>query len=141
MALEPSIQLAGIVVKGFGRGSKQLGVPTANVEMTEVNKAKTAGLVPGVYSAKALLTKEGEEPKEYLCAMSIGWNPVYDNAEKTIEAFLVHDFAGEEFYGAHLTLNVTSFIRAEALFGDFDSLIQAIQCDIQSVVDKELRAY
>jgi len=66
--------------------------------------------------------------------MSIGWNPVYDNAEKTIEAFLIHDFAGSEFYGAHLSLTVTSFIRAESLFADFDTLIQAIQCDIQSVL-------
>ena len=62
--------------------------------------------------------------------MSIGWNPVYDNAEKTIEAFLVHDFGGEEFYGSHLSLSVKSFIRAESLFADFDTLIQAIQCDI-----------
>ena len=123
VAIEPPLQLEGTVIRGFGRGSKELGVPTANVEMTEVNKAKTTGLVPGVYSAKALLSKEGEQPREYPCAMSIGWNPVYDNAEKTIEAFLVHDFSGEEFYGAHLSLTVMNFIRAEALFGDFDSLI------------------
>ena len=53
--IEPKIELAGTVVKGFGRGSKQLGVPTANVEMTEINKEKTAGLVPGVYASKAVL--------------------------------------------------------------------------------------
>ena len=94
--------------------------------MTDKNKAKTAGLVPGVYAAKAILQKfDGCEPQEYLCAMSIGWNPVYDNAEKTIECYLIHDFE-EEFYGAHLTVSVKSFIRAEALFGDFDSLILAI---------------
>ena len=55
--------------------------------------------------------------------MSIGWNPVYDNQEKAIEAFLVHDFKGEDFYGSHLALTVQSFIRAEALFADFDTLI------------------
>ena len=91
------------MVKGFGRGSKQLGVPTANLEMTEENKLKTNNLVPGVYSAKAKLTLTKEDgsqsEQEYLCAMSIGWNPVFDNDEKTIEAFLVHDFQGEEFYG------------------------------------------
>eukprot|EP00353_Schmidingerella_taraikaensis_P006718 CAMPEP_0185593756 /NCGR_PEP_ID=MMETSP0434-20130131/72531_1 /TAXON_ID=626734 ORGANISM="Favella taraikaensis, Strain Fe Narragansett Bay" /NCGR_SAMPLE_ID=MMETSP0434 /ASSEMBLY_ACC=CAM_ASM_000379 /LENGTH=186 /DNA_ID=CAMNT_0028220585 /DNA_START=541 /DNA_END=1099 /DNA_ORIENTATION=+ len=122
--IEPALVLEGTVVKGFGRGSKQLGVPTANVEMTEENKNKTVGLVPGVYAAKAYLQLENEaEPREYLCAMSIGWNPVYDNAEKTIEAFLVHDFEDREFYGSHLTLEVGSFIRAEALFADFDTLI------------------
>jgi len=100
VALEPPLLLAGVVVKGFGRGSKQLGVPTANLDMTEENRAKTANLVPGVYAAKAQLQLETDaEPREYLCAMSIGWNPVYDNDEKTIEAFLIHDFEGQEFYG------------------------------------------
>ena len=54
-AIDPPLLLDGQVVKGFGRGSKQLGVPTANVEMTEENKQKTQSLVPGVYAAKALL--------------------------------------------------------------------------------------
>lgn len=54
--------------------------------------------------------------------MSIGWNPVYDNPEKTIEAYLIDDTL-EEFYGEHLLIEVKAFIRAEALFSDFDSLI------------------
>ena len=109
--------------------------------MTEINKEKTEALIPGVYAAVATLTLPSpnnggaaNNVSKHLCAMSIGWNPVYDNAEKTIEAFLLHDFGGSEFYGAHLALEVISFVRAEALFSDFDSLILAIQCDIQSVV-------
>ena len=137
--LTPSLLLQGKVVKGFGRGSKQLGVPTANLEMSDENKEKTMQLVPGVYAAMATLKRVGEDGTErsdmYKCAMSIGWNPVFDNEEKTIEAFLVHDFEGEEFYGADLELDVKSFVRAESLFSDFDSLILAIQCDIQSVVN------
>ena len=70
--------------------------------------------------------------------MSIGWNPVYNNSEKTIEAFLIHDFGGLDFYDSHLSLEVKNFIRAEALFSSFDSLILAIQCDIQSVVGNEV---
>lgn len=61
-----------------------------------------------------------------MCAMSIGYNPVFDNSEKTIEAYLIHNFGETEFYGAHLSLEVHSFLRAEALFDDFDSLILAI---------------
>ena len=55
VTIEPPLVLEGTVVKGFGRGSKQLGCPTANVEMTQENKDKTVGLVPGVYAAKAVL--------------------------------------------------------------------------------------
>jgi FAD synthase len=85
--------------------------------MTEENALKTKDLVPGVYSAIATLY--GRKLK---CAMSIGWNPVYDNPEKTIEAYLIDDTL-EEFYGEHLLIEVKAFIRAEALFSDFDSLI------------------
>lgn len=45
------VVLQGSIVRGFKRGSKQLGCPTANIEMSEVNKSLTASLVPGVYSA------------------------------------------------------------------------------------------
>ena len=68
--------------------------------------------------------------------MSIGWNPVFDNNEKTVEAYLIHDFE-EDFYGEQLKIEIESFLRAEALFDDFDFLIQAIQCDI-SVAEKSL---
>ena len=60
--------------------------------MTEINKSKTGTLIPGVYAAIATLTLPGGEVQKHLTAMSIGWNPVYNNAEKTIEAFLIHDF-------------------------------------------------
>ena len=38
MPMPQTLNLEGKVVKGFGRGSKQLGCPTANIEMTETNK-------------------------------------------------------------------------------------------------------
>ena len=53
VTLDQPIILEGAVVHGFGRGSKQLGCPTANIEMTPENVQKTAKLVPGVYSAQA----------------------------------------------------------------------------------------
>ena len=33
-----NIIIQGKIVRGFKRGSKQLGCPTANIEMTEINK-------------------------------------------------------------------------------------------------------
>ena len=61
--------------------------------MTAENKAITADLVPGVYAASGVLSG-----KEYTCALSIGWNPVYDNAEKTIEVYLVEYNSQDDFY-------------------------------------------
>jgi FAD synthase len=122
--------LEGDVVVGFSRGSAKLGVPTANVEMTEENKRKCSKLVPGVYAAIAMLKGE-----VYAAAVSIGWNPVFDNEAQTVEAYLLHDFGQAKFYGDNLNLELVSFIRPEALFPSLDNLILAIKCDILTVVD------
>jgi FAD synthase len=71
--------------------------------MTEFNKAITRDLIPGVYSAIGKFLDPSvdflDSSKNYMCALSIGWNPVYDNAEKTIEVYLMDDFGEHEFYG------------------------------------------
>ena len=75
-------------------------MPTANIEMTDENKKLAEGLIPGVYAAVASFMLSSK--KEYMCALSIGWNPTFDNDEKTIEAFLIHDFEGQDFYDEFL---------------------------------------
>ena len=122
--------MAGNVVKGFQRGSKQLGVPTANIEMTKENQKLTANLIPGVYAAMGTFprtTKDFIDPaREYPCSLSIGWNPTYDNAEKTIEAFIVHDLGDNDFYDEFLSVEIKHFLRAEALYPGVDALVLAI---------------
>ena len=61
-------------MNGFKRGSKSLGVPTANVEMNESNLTLINDLVPGVYMANCHLNNVC-----YKAAVSVGWNPVFDN--------------------------------------------------------------
>ena len=34
LPLDPPVRMGGPVVKGFGRGSKVLGIPTANLDVT-----------------------------------------------------------------------------------------------------------
>jgi len=86
-------------------------------------------LVSGVYVAWASFPATNKPfltvDKKYKCALSIGWNPVFDNNEKTVEAYIIYDFE-EDFYGEELKIELQSFLRAEALFDDFDFLIQAI---------------
>lgn len=55
---------------------------------------------------------------------------MYNNAQKTVEVFILHTFP-EDFYGEILQVDLRYFIRGEALFGNFDTLILAIQSDIE----------
>jgi len=129
------ILLRGKVVTGFQRGSRQLGVPTANLEMTKENGVKIIDMLSGVYIGKGTFLSNDQSNanidtnKTYKCVLSIGWNPYFDNSLKTIEVFVI-DYEGENFYNEELEISITSFIRTEANFENFGELVTAITYDI-----------
>ncbi|KAK3014584.1 hypothetical protein RJ639_009817 [Escallonia herrerae] len=115
--------IGGPVVKGFGRGSKVLGIPTANIS-TKGYSTLLQEHPSGVYFGWAGLSMKGV----YKMVMSIGWNPYFDNAEKTIEPWLLHEF-DEDFYGEELRLAIVGYIRPEANFSSLEDLIKRIHED------------
>ncbi|KAF5475596.1 hypothetical protein F2P56_007388, partial [Juglans regia] len=115
--------IGGPVIKGYGRGSKVLGIPTANLS-TEGHSALLSEHPSGVYFGWAGLSTRGV----FKMVMSIGWNPYFDNKEKTIEPWLLNDFA-EDFYGEELHLVVIGYIRPEANFPSLEDLIAKIHED------------
>lgn len=115
--------IGGPVVKGFGRGSKVLGIPTAN--LSTAGYASLLSEHPsGVYFGWAGLSTRGV----FKMVMSIGWNPYFNNTEKTIEPWLLHDF-DEDFYGEELRLVIVGYMRPEANFSSLESLIERIHED------------
>jgi FAD synthase len=66
--LAPPLLMSGPVVKGFGRGSKELGIPTANLDAAALPEAATCHT--GVYYGWASV---GSSPRVYQMVMSIGW--------------------------------------------------------------------
>ncbi|OXU31018.1 hypothetical protein TSAR_014195 [Trichomalopsis sarcophagae] len=121
---------AGEVVSGFGRGSKSLGCPTANLS-EEVVDALPSEFETGIYYGWASLQKT-----IYKMVMSIGWNPFYKNDKKSMEIHLLHKFE-DDFYGKELKVIVLGYIRPELNFSSVDELIKAINNDIE-VADKSL---
>lgn len=67
------LTVRGTVVHGFGRGSKQLGFPTANLESQEVSDFSTDHPT-GIYAGFARVIN-GEDAEVYPAAISVGWNP------------------------------------------------------------------
>merc|ERR1712232_413820 len=123
------VQFNGIVTKGFGRGSKQLGCPTANIPI-QPYKDLLEELPTGVYYGFASFPDSTKYKNDlFATALSIGWNPFYKNQEKTIEAHLIHEF-GEDFYDESLHLQVLGYIRPEWNFTSLSELIQAIKDDV-----------
>ncbi|XP_028399420.1 riboflavin kinase-like [Dendronephthya gigantea] len=115
----------GEVVKGFGRGSKSLGIPTANYPEDVINSLPES-LNTGVYYGWASLNGD----QVYKMVLSVGWNPFFKNTKKSMETHIIHTFA-QDFYGSELRVCITGYIRQESTFPSMDSLIEAIQNDIR----------
>lgn len=73
--------MSATVVKGFGRGSKLLGIPTANMDMKEIGN-QIHNTAAGIYFGFTML-----KGVVYPAVVSIGWNPYFDNEEKTLVRF------------------------------------------------------
>lgn len=115
--------VGGPVIKGFGRGSKVLGIPTANLPTSAFSNV-LSDHVCGIYLGWAGLSNRGV----FKMVMSVGWNPYFDNSEKTVEPWLLHEFP-EDFYGEELRLVVVGYIRPEANFPSLEALVERIHDD------------
>ncbi|XP_059379911.1 riboflavin kinase-like [Carassius carassius] len=115
----------GQVVRGFGRGSKELGIPTANFPESVVDNLP-ADISTGIYYGWARVDN-GDIHK---MVMSIGWNPYYKNTKKSMETHVIHKFK-EDFYGQTLSVAMVGYIRPERGFESLDELIAAIHSDIE----------
>ncbi|KAH8293404.1 hypothetical protein KR054_000205 [Drosophila jambulina] len=114
----------GEIVRGFGRGSKELGIPTANFPL-EVVKSLPETLPTGAYYGWANV----DNGPVYKMVLSIGWNPFYNNKEKSVETHMLHEF-NCDLYGQILKICIVGYLRPERSFDSLESLIAAIQDDI-----------
>ena len=89
------IQLSGPVVKGFGRGSRELGIPTANIPLAGLSVGGHEDVESGVYYgwAGVDIDEQGERIRSqgegtrggvWAMVMSIGFNPVYKNTVRSV---------------------------------------------------------
>ncbi|KAG8595810.1 hypothetical protein GDO81_001639 [Engystomops pustulosus] len=116
---------SGEVVRGFGRGSKELGIPTANFPEHVVD-GLPCDLDTGIYYGWGCVGN-GDI---YKMVMSIGWNPFYKNTKKSVETHIIHRFEND-FYGEVLSIVIVGYIRPEKSFNSLDDLIAAIHSDIE----------
>jgi len=86
-ALSLPFRITSKIVRGFGRGSKDLGIATANMDRAGLTQQQFADLPTGIYFGFASIEKEPAVC--YNAAISIGYNPTYNNKEKTIEPHFI----------------------------------------------------
>ncbi|KAG6238821.1 riboflavin kinase [Claviceps purpurea] len=144
-------KMEGKVIAGFGRGSKELGIPTANLPVDSTQTPWIDAIPSGVYfgyaslqnipsshaestssssgpSAPAPVSGIGPEPALFPMVMSIGYNPFYKNTVRSAEVHILHKFEAD-FYGAHMRLLIVGFIREEKDYVSREALIEDIEED------------
>ncbi|KAK5778598.1 riboflavin kinase PWA37_000136 [Arxiozyma heterogenica] len=144
------------IVCGFGRGSSELGIPTANVAIEDLS-CDINKLEYGVYFGFAHLSPIKNKKDEIIkrndgrdviynygnklnpnnndldilpVVLSIGKNPFYGNEFKTVEIHILHRFYSD-FYGATIKFNILGYIRPELDYTSVEALINDINIDIE----------
>ncbi|KLU88632.1 riboflavin kinase, partial [Magnaporthiopsis poae ATCC 64411] len=134
------LKMEGKVISGFGRGSKELGIPTANLPVDASATPWIAEAKSGVYFGWASLNLPASHPQAsttgtgtstyavFPMVMSIGYNPFYKNTVRSAEVHVLHRFDAD-FYGAHMRLLILGFVRDELDYSTLDALVKDINLD------------
>jgi riboflavin kinase / FMN adenylyltransferase len=113
----------GTVVRGDGRGGRELGIPTANLAVA----GDLALPANGVYAGH--LTEEPGGAGPLPAAVSVGVNPQFHATGLRVEAHVL-DFDGD-LLGAQVSVSFEHRLRDEAAFPTVEDLVAQIHQDIR----------
>lgn len=137
--LSEPLLVKGSVQRGFGRGSRDLGTPTANLPGSLLNGVESA-CRDGVYVGFGSVPAHTAHPVKMVA--NLGHNITYgDVKERVLEAFLMEGELPEEFYGKEMRLCITGYLRPELKFNSLQELIDGIENDVRvakQVLDEEV---
>jgi len=115
--LSRDFAIRGVVQAGDRRG-RELGYPTANMELGDYLRPRY-----GIYAVRVTLEDGSEHPG----VASLGVRPTFDPPKELLETHLL-DFDGD-LYGRKLEVALHAFIRDEKKFGDIDDLVAHMRED------------
>jgi riboflavin kinase/FMN adenylyltransferase len=109
--------IEGIVQRGDRRG-RELGYPTANIELGDYQRPKY-----GIYAVRVII----DDGSEYPGVASLGVRPTFDPPTELLEAHLF-GFDGD-LYGRKIEVALHAFIREEKKFESLDDLVAHMRAD------------
>jgi riboflavin kinase/FMN adenylyltransferase len=113
-------QIRGVVQRGKQRGGKEIGYPTANLQISEED------LVPrcGVYACQVV-----SEDVCYGGVINIGYNPTFGE-ETLIAETHIFDF-NRDIYGKPIRVNLIKYLRGEERYNNVEELARQISLDVE----------
>ena len=120
------------IERGAGRGGKELGYPTAN------QYASDTSAVPadGVYAGWLTIIDDGEIDGDmqpgvrYPAALSVGTNPTFGDARRSVESFVLDRDA--DLYGRMARVEFVGKVRDMVKFNSVDELLDNMARDVET---------
>lgn len=120
----PSI-LRGKIIHGYGRGHKEIGFPTANLDFNDQDieiREDDFGVYYGSVKLNDLIK---------YCVISVGINLTFKETKPTIEIHILN--FNENIYNHFIEVNIYGIIRQMKKFNSIKELINQINSDIDEV--------
>ena len=129
VALGRPHDLTGVVVEGAHHG-RELGFPTANVPASGL----TAVPADGVYAGwlRALPPSTISDGKPMPAAISVGTNPMFEDADRWVESYVL-DRDDLELYGVRVEVSFVERIRGQLKLDSVQALIDRMRVDVDEV--------
>jgi riboflavin kinase/FMN adenylyltransferase len=109
-------RLQGLVVHGDHRG-RELGYPTANLELPPALAVPADGVYAGWLDAMP-------------AAVSVGTNPTFQGTGRRVEAYAI-DEVGLDLYGRVMALDLVRRLRPMVTFDGIDALMAQMAVDVE----------
>lgn len=130
-ALGRPFSVSGPVVRGAGRGGKQLGFPTANQYFPESMALPADGVYAGWFSidpSPAPVEGNMRPGVLYAAAISVGTNPTFGDEQRSVESFVLDRDA--DLYGHEATVHFVGHVRDMVKFTSVEELLEAMRRDV-----------
>lgn len=123
-------RVSGTVVRGAGRGGRDLGYPTANLDLAEYTAVPVDGVYAGWFTLLDDQPVDGSliPGRRYPAAISVGTNPTFGDAARSVEAFVLDESA--DLYGRTAAVEFVDHVRDMEKFSSVDELLDAMGRDV-----------
>ncbi|MFH0410776.1 bifunctional riboflavin kinase/FAD synthetase [Corynebacterium sp. L4756] len=144
-ALGRHFSVSGPVVRGAGRGGKELGFPTANQYFHDTVALPADGVYAGwltILPTGAPVSGNMEPDIAYAAAISVGTNPTFGDEQRSVESFVLDREA--DLYGHDVRVEFVEHVRDMVKFSSVDELLHVMHQDVattREVLAKDIVAH
>lgn len=125
--------VSATVVRGAGRGGKELGFPTANMYFPDDRALPADGVYAGWFIVRSTAPISGDMVvgERYLAAISVGTNPTFGDSRRSVETFVLDRSA--DLYGHDCEVEFIDHVRGMEKFSSVEELLVAMNRDVATI--------